>query len=219
MQKITFTIFAMICVMVVNACAVSPTLTVDQDSDTREELSLTDSVLRPQEESRSPTESPSKTPKITLKPAQTEEVITSTVDDDDLSVTSTVEPSPTNTLKPSATATFNSTELFQGSFYGIDENHQGAGNAIIVQTGINDYSLHLDNFEVTSGPGLHVILAEDPNPYNIATLGDYLDLGELLRTSGDQTYTLPSGVNLENYGSVVIYCVPFEAIFAIAPFR
>jgi len=109
--------------------------------------------------------------------------------------------------------------LFQGSFYGVDENHQGTGNATIVQTGINDYALHLENFEVASGPDLHVILAEDPNPYNIATIGDYLDLGELISTTGDQTYTLPSDVHLENYGSVVIYCVPFEAIFAIAPFR
>jgi predicted ABC-type sugar transport system permease subunit len=66
---------------------------------------------------------------------------------------------------------------------------------------------------------LHVILAEDDNPYNIATLGDYLDLGELQSTIGDQVYVIPNDVNLEKYGSVVVYCVPFQAIFAIAPVK
>lgn len=207
--------------MVFTACTISsaPTPSVGQDTDTAEKSSLTDSVSPPQEESQPPTESPSETPEITPKPTQEEEILTSTAEDEALSLTNTVAPRPTSTLQPSATATFDPTELFQGSFYGVDENHQGTGNAAIVQTGNNDYVLHLDNFEVTSGPNLHVILAEDPNPYNIATLGDYLDLGELMSTTGDQTYSLPSGVNLENYGSVVIYCVPFEAIFAIAPFR
>jgi hypothetical protein len=128
-------------------------------------------------------------------------------------------PSATSTVKSSATSTFEPIDLLRGSFYGVDENHQGVGNAIIIQTQVDEYSLHLENFEVTSGPGLHVILAEDDNPYNIATLGDYLDLGELQSTMGDQVYVIPNGVNLEKYGSVVVYCVPFQAIFAIAPIK
>ena len=117
------------------------------------------------------------------------------------------------------TSTFEPTEILRGNFYGVDENHLGVGNAVIIQTQIGEYSLYLENFEVTSGPGLHVILAEDNNPYNIATLGDYLDLGELNSTRGDQVYALPNAVNLENYSSVVVYCVPFQAIFAIAPLQ
>ena len=126
-------------------------------------------------------------------------------------------PSATSTVKSSATSTFEPIDLLRGSFYGVDENHKGVGNAIIVQTQIDEYSLRVENFEVTSGPGLHVILAEDDNPYNVATLGDYLDLGELQSTIGDQVYVIPNGVNLGKYGSVVVYCVPFQAIFAIAP--
>jgi hypothetical protein len=128
-------------------------------------------------------------------------------------------PSATSTVRPSATSTFEPMYLLRGSFYGVDENHQGVGNAIIIQTQADEYSLHLENFEVTSGPGLHVILAKDDNPYNVATLGDYLDLGELQSTTGDQVYLIPNDVNLEKYGSVVVYCVPFQAIFAIAPIQ
>lgn len=129
------------------------------------------------------------------------------------------EPSATFTAVPSATPTFEPTEILRGSFYGVDENHLGSGNAIIIQTQVGEYTLHLKNFNVTNGPGLHVILAEDDNPYSVPTLGDYLDLGELKSTSGDQTYNLPIDVNLDKYGSVVVYCLPFQAIFAIAPIK
>ena len=48
-------------------------------------------------------------------------------------------------------------------------------------------------------------------------LGDYLDLGSLKGNIGDQNYAIPARIDLSEYGSVVIYCVPFRAIFAIAP--
>ena len=129
------------------------------------------------------------------------------------------EPSATFTAEPSVTPTFEPTEILRGSFYGVDENHTSSGNAVIIQIQVGEYTLHLKNFNVTNGPDLHLILAEDDNPYSVPTLGDYLDLGELKSTSGDQTYNLPLDVNLEKYGSVVVYCLPFQAIFAIAPIK
>jgi hypothetical protein len=156
-------------------------------------------------------ESPNSTQNPTAEPTLTEESIPS--------ATPLVIPTATNTAEPSATIMFEPIALLQGTFYGVDENHIGSGNAVIVQIEKAEYSLHLENFNVTDGPGLHVILAEDNNPYNIATLGDYLDLGELQSTKGDQTYTISTGVDLAKYGSVVIYCVPFQAIFAIASLK
>jgi hypothetical protein len=141
------------------------------------------------------------------------------VTDTPTSTATHVVQSATSTVKSSATSTFEPMDLLRGDFYGVDDNHQGVGNAIIIQTQVDEYSLRLENFEVTSGPGLHVILAEDDNPYNVATLGDYLDLGELQSTMGDQVYLIPNDANLEKYGSVVVYCVPFQAIFAIAPIQ
>jgi len=129
------------------------------------------------------------------------------------------EPMPTTDSEPTATSLPEPVLLNQGSFYGVDDLHQGSGKALIYQTGEGEYFLRLENFEVTNGPQLHVILGVDDNPYNHATLGDYLDLGPLKGNIGDQNYMIPADSELEAYGSVVIYCVPFRAIFAIAPIR
>ena len=211
MRKSTFLIFALLIGVTISACAPGPTPQTSQEPAAEVFPVIPETLLPFQEENPDPTESPPATQTATPKPTQTTETLNSTAIVED--------PSATNTAVPSETSTFEPTEIFQGNFYGVDENHLGVGKAIIIQTQIGEYSLHLENFEVTSGPGLHVILAEENNPYNIATLGDYLDLGELKSTKDDQSYALPNDVNLEKYGSVVVYCVPFQAIFAIAPIR
>lgn len=126
------------------------------------------------------------------------------------------EPMPTAVL---ATSTAVPEPILQrrGEFYGADDFHRGSGKALLFQLADGSYLLRLEDFQVINGPDLHVILAIDDQPYNHATLGDYLDLGELKGNIGDQNYAIPAGADLERYGSVVIYCVPFRAIFAIAP--
>ncbi len=135
--------------------------------------------------------------------------------------TATPEPEPTATAAPQPTATVPAEPelVLEGKFYGADDFHQGKGDALIYQTPDGGYFLRLENFEVTNGPQLNVILGVDENPYNHATLGDYLDLGPLKGNIGDQNYVIPAGTDLSEYGSVVIYCVPFRAIFAIAPIK
>jgi hypothetical protein len=140
--------------------------------------------------------------------AATQEIMLATPES---SLALTPEPTATNLPEPVL--------LSQGNFYGADPSHQGSGKALIYQTGQEEYFLRLENFEVTNGPQLHVILGVEENPFNHATLGDYLDLGPLKGNIGDQNYLIPAGTDLEAYGSVVIYCVPFRAIFAIAPVR
>ena len=133
----------------------------------------------------------------------------------------TVAPQPTTTAAPEPTAEIPSKPelVLKGNFYGADDFHQGSGKALIYQTPDGGQFLRLEDFEVTNGPALHVILGVDDNPYNHDTLGDYLDLGELKGNIGDQNYAIPNGTDLSEFGSVVIYCVPFRAIFAIAPIR
>ena len=127
------------------------------------------------------------------------------------------EPMPTISPQPTETVPAVPVLLSEGEFYGADDFHQGKGDALIYQNPDGSYFLRLENFEVTNGPQLHVILGVDENPYNHDTLGDYLDLGPLKGNIGDQNYAIPAGADLDAYGSVVIYCVPFRAIFAIAP--
>ena len=207
MPNSTLSILALFGIVILLACTPQLTPQISQPPNTDVISAVTEVPLY--EESPEPTEQASATsaPPSIL------------VTDTPISKARLDVPSATSTVKSSATSTFEPTDLLQGSFYGVDENHQGVGNAVIIQTQADEYSLHLERFEVTSGPGLHVILAEDDNPYNVVTLGDYLDLGELQSTMGDQVYVIPNDVNLEKYGSVVVYCVPFQAIFAIAPIK
>lgn len=129
------------------------------------------------------------------------------------------EPMPTPMSEPTATVIQEPVLITDGDFYGADDFHQGKGDAFIYQNPDGSYFLRFENFEVTNGPQLHVILGVEPNPFNHDTLGDYLDLGPLKGNIGDQNYVIPAGTDLEAYGSVVIYCVPFRAIFAIAPIK
>ena len=207
MPKSTLSIFALFGIVIILAC--TPELTPQTSKSPNTDAISTVTEMSLYEESPEPTEQAS----ATSIPQSIR------VTDTPTSKATHDVPSATSTVKSSATSTFEPMDLLRGSFYGVDENHKGVGNAIIIQTQVDEYSLNLENFEVTSGPGLHLILAEDDNPYNVATLGDYLDLGELQSTMGDQIYLIPNDVNLEKYGSVVVYCVPFQAIFAIAPIQ
>ena len=66
-----------------------------------------------------------------------------------------------------------------------------------------------DNFGTQSGPDLHVYLAinfEAPSvPGNTN-----VDLGELSSNSGAQSYTVPSGVSIDDYSYVLIHCLSFN---------
>ena len=63
---------------------------------------------------------------------------------------------------------------------------------------------------------MHVLLARDPVPSSRDDLGEYLDLGSLKGNVGNQNYEIPSGTDLSQFKSVVIYCVPFHVVFATA---
>lgn len=69
---------------------------------------------------------------------------------------------------------------------------------------------------VTNGPNLHVLLVPHPYPQTRADVEGYLDLGPLKGKIGSQNYEIPADANLTQYGTVVIYCVPFHVIFATA---
>ncbi len=102
----------------------------------------------------------------------------------------------------------------QGQFAGADSSHQGSGTATILQQGDNRV-LRFEEFMVTNGPDLHVILTKHPAPGGRSDVGeDYIDLGSLKGNMGNQNYEIPSDVDLAAYQGVVIYCVPFHVVFA-----
>ena len=103
-----------------------------------------------------------------------------------------------------------------GSFRDGDRFHQGSGSAKLYRVA-QGHLLRFEDFRVTNGPALHVLLATNLLPTNRHDLGDYLDLGDLKGNVGDQNYQVPAATDLSGYASVVIYCKPFHVVFATAP--
>ena len=106
--------------------------------------------------------------------------------------------------------------LATGEFRDYDELHRGSGTATIYQLKDGTRLLRLEDFEVTNGPALRVILVPAANPGDPDDLSGYVDLGSLKGNIGDQNYEIPPEVNLADFGSVVIYCLPFNVIFSVA---
>ena len=109
--------------------------------------------------------------------------------------------------------------LRRGTFRDADSFHKGSGSATVYVPDEGDSVLRLEDFRVTNGPRLHVLLSAHPDPSDRAQLKSeaYIDLGALKGNIGDQNYSLPSGDDPSRYHSVVIYCKPFHVIFAVAP--
>lgn len=102
--------------------------------------------------------------------------------------------------------------LLTGTFTGADDFHMGSGMATIYDTGDGSHVLRLEDFEVTNGPDLHVyLIPADGN------MDGYVDLGSLKGNIGNQNYEIPADVDVSEFGSVLIYCVPFSVEFASAP--
>src|SRR3989344_1919885 len=104
--------------------------------------------------------------------------------------------------------------LRTGSFGEVDFIHKGSGEAKIVQVD-GKHILRLENFNVTSGPDLYVYLSKSETPTgDIKSLGDYVDLGLLKGTSGNQNYDISQ--NVEGYKTAVIWCKRYGVLFTFA---
>ena len=106
--------------------------------------------------------------------------------------------------------------LASGEFQDADRFHKGSGTALLYQIPGMGNVLRFEQFRATNGPDLHVLLATAAHPTNRRELGEYLDLGSLKGNVGDQNYTIPEDADLASYASVVIYCLPFQVVFATA---
>lgn len=106
--------------------------------------------------------------------------------------------------------------LAQGAFRDADSFHKGSGSATIYALPDGGHVLRFDDFEVTNGPDLHVLLTTNPQPTDHDSLGEYVDLGSLKGNIGGQNYEIPADVDVSQYSGVVIYCVPFRVVFATA---
>ena len=104
----------------------------------------------------------------------------------------------------------------EGIFMDADAFHQGEGSATIYELPDGTFVLRLEDFMVTNGPDLHVLLATGEAPTGRDDLGEYVDLGSLKGNVGSQNYPIPAGLDVSQFQSVVIYCMPFHVVFSTA---
>ena len=139
-------------------------------------------------------------------------------EEDATQVTVTATAMPDNEMEQDMPAGGEPTVLHSGTFVDADSFHQGSGNATIFELPGGDRILRLEDFMVTNGPDLHVYLATGSKPSGRDDLGEHIDLGALKGNIGDQNYEIPVNLELDDYQSVVIYCVPFHVVFSTASF-
>jgi hypothetical protein len=107
--------------------------------------------------------------------------------------------------------------LRRGRLQDADSVHRGSGTATLYRVpGQGVVVLRLEEFRVTNGPDLHVLLATNASPERRRDLGEYVDLGPLKGNVGDQNYMLPEALDYRPFASLVIYCKPFHVVFATA---
>src|SRR5262245_54875797 len=72
------------------------------------------------------------------------------------------------------------------------------------------------DFEVGPGPAFHVYLVPTPAIRTSSDLKgmNHVDLGGLRAFKGSQRYSVPAGVNLKDYASVIIWCEAFGVLIS-----
>ena len=77
------------------------------------------------------------------------------------------------------------------------------------------------DFEVGPGPKYHVYLMPNANiRTNAAVKGQmFVDLGRLRSFKGSQRYSIPAGVDLSKYNSVIIWCEQFSVLISPADLK
>src|SRR5215211_1815449 len=95
-----------------------------------------------------------------------------------------------------------------------DPVHWGRGRVSVYQRTV---FLEAD-FEVGPGPAFHVYLVPKASIRSLADMKGvmYVDLGGLRSFKGSQRYTIPAGVNLKDYPSVIIWCERFSVLISPA---
>lgn len=126
---------------------------------------------------------------------------------------SSSEPAPVATEVPAAPQV-----VTLGTGMLVDHEHSGTGTATVLSDGTQTFLRFEDDFAIDNGPDLNVYLVRgadaegDPGLFD----DDFIDLGDLKGNIGAQNYELPAGVNIDEYSTVVIWCVRFGVAFNAA---
>lgn len=103
----------------------------------------------------------------------------------------------------------------------ITHEHPTTGSVRILKLADGSRVLRLEDLDTSDGPDLHVWLTDatvidGTRGWRVFDDGEFVDLGPLKATSGDQNYRLPPDLDLEQLRSVSIWCVRFSVSFGAA---
>lgn len=96
------------------------------------------------------------------------------------------------------------TGFFNNGPYG---NVSGEAKVLLTST---KYELKLMNFSSSNGPDLRVYLSKEMFPAN------FIDLGALKATGGNQVYDIPGMPDLSQYKYALVHCRRFNHLFGWA---
>lgn len=106
-----------------------------------------------------------------------------------------------------------------GEFSEIDAVRWARGTVSVYQDADGSWLIRLEDFEVRSGPQLHLFLSAHPSPRTpeeVRAEGLGFDWGPLRGTVGSQNYILPAEFDMDAVQSVVIFSIPFQEVFSSA---
>jgi hypothetical protein len=106
---------------------------------------------------------------------------------------------------------------YEGTFG--PRSHPGEGIAKVLNDGTEQRFLRFEDFATDNGPDLNVYLTTadaDADAGEFGAAGQFVDLGDLKGNIGEQNYEIPPDVDLEEFDTVVIWCVRFGVAFAAA---
>jgi len=104
-----------------------------------------------------------------------------------------------------------------GQFKDADIVHKGSGVASLYRLPDASHVIRLENFQVTNGPALVVLLAHAGDLQNADEVKrGYIKLGDLKGNKGNQNYEVPPDIKIGRYRSVVIWCELFDVLFSAA---
>jgi hypothetical protein len=89
-------------------------------------------------------------------------------------------------------------------------SHDGEGRAQVIELAEGGRVLTLTDFDIDPGPTVVVRLYAGD---------DFVELGDLKGSRGNQQYDVPENVDLTRYDTVVFWCVPFSQALAEAKLR
>ncbi len=97
--------------------------------------------------------------------------------------------------------------------------HRGAGLVTVYQLADKKLLLHLTEFQTDNGRDLQVLLVAAPDAFENETVekAEYVILGPLQKSEGDQSYQMPDDLDLNKYRAVTIWSPKYRVNFTTAP--